>query len=508
MKKDVFSVWLKEFCSLVFTQTVQAFLLAIIMSVVIYMADSDNQQQYAGDSVSATSVIAIIALSSISKIELLVKKIFGVESQFGDPAMKNGIKSFGGGIAAGMAVLNLAKRPLDNAKKVYNGVKDIRSSNMDIARLRKRTSRDLLINSEKEYEALNSAKESGKNTDPIPPINDEQGIDSNYRVFPGGTGPRSSSRWQEDEGIRRVYRKSNENGQNDNYEYYEQNFGDESRQGAGKPTVGGPGQNNGLSAGSIGAGPINGISSIDRAQFTGDIRAVDGGLHGNISGNVANIDAPNAKVDGGNDSSKKPSKVSLLDYEEKKNSIMDKYEDALSDAKKKRKKAITQTASGVVETAGAVGGALHGATLKTIIDLAQGDASLSSTIKAGITGAGIGDMIGEKVTTAVAKGIDVGKDVVTGNTRGAKLEKIKNETIQNIAETKHYDVANNNIINNNPSIIKNDIRYERSSDSGSRDVSYRSSIKELGKSQSGRKVINQRTTQSDHSGETNAGNIN
>ena len=179
---------------------------------------------------------------------------------------------------------------------------------------------------------------------------------------------------------------------------------------------------------------------------------------------MSNIDAPNARVDGGKDSSKKPSKVSLLDYEEKKNSIQDKYDDALAEAKKKRKKAITQTASGFVETAGAVSGALHGATVKTIIDLAQGDASLSSTIKAGITGAGIGDMIGEKVTTAVSKGIDVGKDVATGNTRGAKLEKIKNETIQNVSELMNYNTENNNIINNNPSIVKNETSYVKSSD--------------------------------------------
>ena len=458
MKKDVFSVWLKEFCSLVFTQTVQAFLLAIIMSVVIYMANSDNQQQYAGDSVSATSVIAIIALSSISKIELLVKKIFGVESQFGDPAMKNGIKSFGGGIAAGMAALNLAKRPLDNAKKVYNGVKDIRSSNMDIAKLKRKKSRDDLLNVRKLYRDLNDAK-SEESTSPIPPIGTDE-----KRLLENENKPVTQS----DERKRRVYRKVIENDQKDDYEYYEEKFdsGTKPRIGdtAGGVNAKGSTLGGATGDGAIGNGAINGISSIDKAQFTGDIRAVDGGLHGNISGNVSNIDAPNARVDGGKDSSKKPSKVSLLDYEEKKNSIQDKYDDALAEAKKKRKKAITQTASGFVETAGAVSGALHGATVKTIIDLAQGDASLSSTIKAGITGAGIGDMIGEKVTTAVSKGIDVGKDVATGNTRGAKLEKIKNETIQNVSELMNYNTENNNIINNKPSIVKNETSYVKSSD--------------------------------------------
>ena len=75
MKKDVFMVWLKEFCSLIFTQTVQAFLLAIIMSVVVATATNDTIEEQ-DVAVSATGIIAIIALSSISKVELLVKKIF------------------------------------------------------------------------------------------------------------------------------------------------------------------------------------------------------------------------------------------------------------------------------------------------------------------------------------------------------------------------------------------------------------------------------------------------
>ena len=73
MKKDIFMVWLKEFCSLIFTQTVQAFLLAIIMSVVVATASNGNIEDQ-GNTISATGLIAIIALASISKVELLVKK--------------------------------------------------------------------------------------------------------------------------------------------------------------------------------------------------------------------------------------------------------------------------------------------------------------------------------------------------------------------------------------------------------------------------------------------------
>lgn len=120
MKKNIFPIWLKEFCSLVFTQSVQAFLLAVIMSVIIAMA-SEGSTAEAGTSVSATGVIAIVALISISKVELLVKKIFGVESQFGDPSMKSGAS----GLAGTLIGARLAGRVLNNAGKVGSGINDV-----------------------------------------------------------------------------------------------------------------------------------------------------------------------------------------------------------------------------------------------------------------------------------------------------------------------------------------------------------------------------------------------
>lgn len=120
MKKDVFMVWLKEFCSLIFTQTVQAFLLAIIMSVVVATATNDTIEEQ-DIAVSATGIIAIIALSSISKVELLVKKIFGVESQFGDPSMRNGM----GALAGSLIAARLAGRALNNVPKMASGLKGL-----------------------------------------------------------------------------------------------------------------------------------------------------------------------------------------------------------------------------------------------------------------------------------------------------------------------------------------------------------------------------------------------
>ena len=74
MKNKVFNVWIKELASIVFTQALQALVLAVLMSVVVGLflaskADGANTTNY------AIGVYAIIAMMSLSKIELLVKRI-------------------------------------------------------------------------------------------------------------------------------------------------------------------------------------------------------------------------------------------------------------------------------------------------------------------------------------------------------------------------------------------------------------------------------------------------
>ena len=133
MKKDVFSVWLKEFCSLIFTQSIQAFILALIMMVIINLASQDRGLT-SGTMTGATGIMAIIALAALSKVELLVKRIFGVESQFGDPAMKNGF----GGLAGTYMAFRLGKNLLDNGKKMFGGLSEKRSAKKTKAKLERR----------------------------------------------------------------------------------------------------------------------------------------------------------------------------------------------------------------------------------------------------------------------------------------------------------------------------------------------------------------------------------
>lgn len=113
MKKGIFSSWFREFATLVLTQTVQAFLLAIVMSVIISCLAEAGK-----DSVNAAGLLAIIALSSFNKIELLVKNIFGVTSQYG-PSLDNGARGLMGTAMAFRGMKNIS----DNAGKAIKGAR-------------------------------------------------------------------------------------------------------------------------------------------------------------------------------------------------------------------------------------------------------------------------------------------------------------------------------------------------------------------------------------------------
>ena len=116
MKNDVFSAWFKELCSLVFVQTFQAFLLAIVMSIIVRALANSPASLTGG--LDAVGVLAIVALASFSKIELLIKNIFGLTSGQGDPSLANGRSSLVGGLVA----FGSLRRVADNGRKLIGGV--------------------------------------------------------------------------------------------------------------------------------------------------------------------------------------------------------------------------------------------------------------------------------------------------------------------------------------------------------------------------------------------------
>ena len=108
------SAWLKEFCALVFIQSIQAFTFAIIMVMVINLVSG----QSANSKAAPLGMIAVVAMASISKLEDLVKKMFGIGPSVTDPSLRGGMKSW----ATGMVAFGAAKRVADNGKKFFGGI--------------------------------------------------------------------------------------------------------------------------------------------------------------------------------------------------------------------------------------------------------------------------------------------------------------------------------------------------------------------------------------------------
>ena len=116
MRGNVFSTWFRELCTLIFVQTFQAFLLAIILSLIVSMFSNDAVSVNGG--IDAVGLISIIALYSLSKIELLIKNIFGLTSGVADTSLARGQR---GSFIGGMAAYHGVRRVLDNGGKIFGG---------------------------------------------------------------------------------------------------------------------------------------------------------------------------------------------------------------------------------------------------------------------------------------------------------------------------------------------------------------------------------------------------
>ena len=146
MKKGVFETWIREFCSLVFIQSIQAFILTIIITLIVNIASGTSNSS---TRTTSFGVVAIVGLASMGKMEDLAKRIFGIGPNMTDPSMHGGAKSFMTLMAAG----GVAKRVLDNPKKIAQGVKGHFTANKEkmkamdarnkaMGKLNKRVARD------------------------------------------------------------------------------------------------------------------------------------------------------------------------------------------------------------------------------------------------------------------------------------------------------------------------------------------------------------------------------
>lgn len=181
MKKGVFGTWFKELASLIFTQTVQAFLLAIIMSIIVNALSSSTSN----GATYGAGLLAIIALSQFGKIELLIKNIFGVTSQFGG-SMQDGM----GGLLAGAMALKLGKNVLDNGKKIVDGRRQSKLANRELTNLQNEKKNLELggVADDAELNAQNALNAMGDTADKF--IDDAQtgaGMAAGARAFNGSS---------------------------------------------------------------------------------------------------------------------------------------------------------------------------------------------------------------------------------------------------------------------------------------------------------------------------------
>ncbi len=123
-KGGIMNSWLRELCTLIFVQTFQAFLLAIIMSIIVRAIAGTYASSMDGG-IEAVGLLAIFALLSLPKLELLVKNIFGLTSGVADTSLARGQRSL---TAGGLLATRAASRLLDNPKKVVRGARKMLGS--------------------------------------------------------------------------------------------------------------------------------------------------------------------------------------------------------------------------------------------------------------------------------------------------------------------------------------------------------------------------------------------
>lgn len=134
------NTWLKEFTALVFTQTIQAFIYAIVISIIMLgmggKVDDTTNGISANDHNGAVGLMSVFALMSVFKVEEMARRIFGISDT--KASTGSAMKS----IAKTAIAASLGKRVLNNAGKILGGAKAINKAGQDRRKLAKRIDED------------------------------------------------------------------------------------------------------------------------------------------------------------------------------------------------------------------------------------------------------------------------------------------------------------------------------------------------------------------------------
>lgn len=132
------SIWIKEFCELVFIQTLQAFIYALVIAFIVEILKTGaGSDMTSDDHNGAVGIICVVALTAIFKVEDLVRNIFGFGKTKADHG--NALAS----LARTKFALDLGKSVLDNGKKVLTGAGAVMGAHGKKVKARKNYLKDL-----------------------------------------------------------------------------------------------------------------------------------------------------------------------------------------------------------------------------------------------------------------------------------------------------------------------------------------------------------------------------
>lgn len=129
------NMWLKEFCELVFIQTLQAFVFAFVCAFIVNLSATNIIED--NDRNTAYGIICIAAFTSIFKIEEILRRIFGFGPTKADHG--NAIQSIG----KGMMAFKMGKNLLDNGRKIVGGAGAFLGAHGDKVKAMKRYQKQL-----------------------------------------------------------------------------------------------------------------------------------------------------------------------------------------------------------------------------------------------------------------------------------------------------------------------------------------------------------------------------
>lgn len=341
------NAWIKEFCELVFIQTLQAFIFALVNGFIVKIITYQHVKEQS-DNNAALGIICIVALTSIFKIEDIARRIFGYGPTKADHG--NAVQSIG----KSMMALKMGKNLLDNGKKVVGGAGAFFGAHGQ------------RIKAQKRMQSRLNALDKDNNGD----------YDGTGSALPAGDANNTNATnndlaAQKQKLLQQAKEKRNE-AINKRQEVQDIRNGKKSKMSKSE-------RNNAIAK--LESGALNADKAArnleEQAAMIGDVNIGESGSVG-VPAQANNNVSSKSKGSGGR----------IKDYNQKKLQIQEEFDNKKAEIKKNKRQGLKQLVSGVAES----GAALVGFTAGTAMSVASTN-DWGGALKDGITWAGTADAV-------------------------------------------------------------------------------------------------------------------